>query len=398
MSFSEMNENYKNYISNNESPETIEQFQSYLLSKDTLIIPDQWELICSPGVAKKIHEKPEEIQDRFFYKNGEKTYFIYSQYFENIGEVKVFFDITFYLKAQIRIVQISLIFMILVFFLYFFFGKILTRYLLRDLQNIAKKVSFLSLNSEDKKIICHLPKNDEISILVEALNTSYKALEEETQKLKQFQTDVSHEFKTPLMVMQSRLDVLQKKYEKWILSWKEQEVFFDVARKSIIKMNTLIETLFFLSRCEATDGSCLQREDVTMLWFLEAKKWEIISQFSEKHIEIELDIEKNLVYHIEKVSFSILLNNLIENAIKFSEWDIAIILKFRKDYFSIRDNGVGISQEEQEKIFEKFYRRDTNKEWFWVGLSLVQRISEMYEWTIELKSEEWTWTEFRFNF
>lgn len=396
MSFSEMNENYKNYKSNNQAPETIAKFQAYLLTKDTLIIPDQWELICSPWVAKKIREAPQEIQNRFFYKDGENIYFIYSQYFDGIGEVKIFFNISIYLTNQIRIIKISIIFMILVFFLHFFLGKILTRYLLRDLQAIAQKVSWMSLHSENKKIICHLPKNDEISILAEALNVSYIALEEETQKLKQFQTDVSHEFKTPLMVMQSRLDVLEKKYQKWLLSDSEQRTFFELAKKNISHMNRLIETLFFLSRCETSDGSCLEREDIDVAVFFEWKKEEILSQYQDKCIDIKLDTEKNLVYHIERVSFSILLNNLIENAIKF--WATELILRAESWYFSLRDNGPGIPKSEQEKIFEKFYRRDTNKEWFWVGLSLVKRISEMYEWKIELISEEWSGTEFRFIF
>ena len=59
-----------------------------------------------------------------------------------------------------------------------------------------------------------MPEDDEIRILAEALNTSYDAIEIQTAKLKQFLTDVSHEFKTPLMVMNSRLDVLEKKQLK----------------------------------------------------------------------------------------------------------------------------------------------------------------------------------------
>jgi len=274
--------------------------------------------------------------------------------------------------------------------------KYLSRYLLRDLKCIASKVSKLSLRSEDRTIICNLPTNDEIHILATALNASYTALEIETQKLKQFQTDVSHEFKTPLMVMQSRLDVLEKKYQKWVLSESEQYTFFELAKKNIRKMNTLIETLFFLSRCEASDGSCLQRDDIDIKWFFDSKKEEILSYHQDKNIDIELVIEKNLIYHIERVSFSILLNNLIENAIKF--WATELTLTAESWYFSFRDNGPGIPKNEQEKIFEKFYRQDINKEWFWVGLSLVKRISEMYKWKIELNSEEWVWTEFRFIF
>ncbi len=275
----------------------------------------------------------------------------------------------------------------------YYIWRFLSRYLLRDLKYIAQELSKLWWNSIDARINCKLPKNDEISILVEALNNSYRARKTETQKLKQFQTDVSHEFKTPLMVMQSRLDVLEKKHEKWMLTHDEQQDFFTVARKNILKMNTLIETLFFLSCCEDSDWGCLQRTRINMLEFFQSKKEDILLQFPERNIQFILNVEPDLYYHIGRVSFSILVNNLIENAIKF--WADSITLTATNTYFSVSDNGVWIPELEQKKIFEKFYRSDINKEWFWVWLSLVKRISEMYQWKIELKSTEWEGAEFR---
>jgi len=59
-----------------------------------------------------------------------------------------------------------------------------------------------------------MPPDDEIHILAKALNTSYDHIDAQTLQLKQFLTDVAHEFKTPLMMMNSRIDLSEKKIQK----------------------------------------------------------------------------------------------------------------------------------------------------------------------------------------
>ena len=189
-----------------------------------------------------------EIQNKYFYRDGDIIYFIYSKYFENIGEVKVFFDTTPYIHSQMIILKIGIIFMFLALVFQFFIGKFISRYLLRDLQIIAKELESINIESNKKHIFCNLPKHDEIRILAEALNLSYDTIDIQTQKLKQFLTDVSHEFKTPLMVLSSRLDVLEKKSESIPLSIEEVHIFFGDIRRHVEKLNTLLQTLFILTR------------------------------------------------------------------------------------------------------------------------------------------------------
>lgn len=270
--------------------------------------------------------------------------------------------------------------------------------MLKDLKNIARDLQDISLEWQKKHNIAHLPKNDEIRILAEALNTSYDDLEKETKKLKQFLSDVSHEFKTPLMVMNSRLDVLEKKYEQSLYNKTDQEAFFILTRRNIAKLNHLIETLFLLSRCDELHGDCLIRKRIDMNAYFWDIQRELYNNFPDVQLDIELDIEKNLFYMIDETSFSILLNNIVENAIKFSIGDIKLCIRADSKGFSIEDNGPGIAMEEQEKIFEKFYRKDTSKEGFWVGLSLVKRISELYNWKLECRSTPEKGTTFYFIF
>lgn len=86
----------------------VEEFKQYLLEKDTLIITDHGETVCSNSLEDKIHDDIETIKKSYFYKYNNKIYFIFSQNYEKIGSVKVLFDTTPYIKSQIIIIQISI--------------------------------------------------------------------------------------------------------------------------------------------------------------------------------------------------------------------------------------------------------------------------------------------------
>ena len=392
-SFSSMNETYLGYLTSEWKMEDVEVFKQYLLSKDTIIIPKEGDLICSEWVSKKVHEDVENVKDQYLYKDGETVYFIYTKYFEHIGEVKVFFDTTPYINSQLIIMKTGIVFILLVFFLQFFAGKFISRKLLKDLKNISEKLKTVDIHSENKYVTCNMPEDDEIRILADALNSSYDTIESQTQKLKQFLTDVSHEFKTPLMGMSSELDVLMKKKEKSSLQHEDTERFFMNTRVNIRKLNSLLETLFFLSRIEENSW-CLVKQKLFLREYVEKKLAETSQNFPHKHISCDLDIEKDIVYEVEENTFSILLDNIFSNAIKFSPKKVHLIIQADTNSFSIEDNGPGIDTHQSEKIWDKFYRKDTKIEWFWIGLYLVKRIVNIYNWKITLSSKKWRWAKF----
>lgn len=390
-SFSSMNETYLWYLTSDGKMEDIEEFKKYLLSKDTMIIPDAGELICSPWVSLKIKEDPEQIQNKYFYKDEETIYFIYTKYFEYIGEVKVFFDTTPYINSQLIIIKISILFIFITSFFQFFIGKVVSRKLLKDLRRITQKVKDVDIHSSKNYITCdaNMPHDDEIYILAKALNNSYHLLEKQTKNLKQFITDVSHEFKTPLMGMSSELDLIEKKKQKVWIQQEDIDTLFLNTRKSIHKLNWLLETLFFLSRIEEKSG-CLVTQKLNFENYMKKKISDLSHSFPEKNIVCEYKIEKNLQYEVEENTFSILLDNLLSNAIKFSPKNVKLKIWANSEFFSIEDNGPGIKKEEKQKIWDKFYRKDTNIEWFGIGLYLVKRISDIYNWKIELSdAKKW---------
>ena len=134
--------------------------------------------------------------------------------------------------------------------------------------------------------------------------------------------------------------------------------------------------------------------------FLDALLLDTISRFSnqlkEKNISIKTSLEQDCVIMSDSYLISIVFNNLISNAIKYSKNDgkIDLILKSETNQFSflVKDNGVGISKEDLNKIFDSFYRSNPSShpeiKGTGIGLSIVKRLCDSLGIRIVIESEE----------
>ena len=380
-----MEKNYsQSYIPTDKK--TTENFKAFLLESDTIIIPEQGEPVCSPGLLQKIHGDIEGVQDTLLYRLDDTIYFIYSRYYEGIGEVKVFFDTTPYITSQKIIIKISLVIISIAFFLQLFIGKIISRIFLRDLKNISKKLQDIDMDAYLEKIQCQGPKDDEIYILAETLNKSFQKIETQTKNLKQFITDVSHEFKTPLMSINSKIDVLEKKSLQKELTEIEEKNFYIYLKDHTKKLNTLLETLFLLSRFEENLQK-MKTKKIDFSSYLQTKAENILENYS--NIEVTYNIKKDVFLEIEDTTCNIIIENILINAIKFWDKNRPIIEVWCDERtFWVSDNGSWISPQQVEKIYDKFYKENMNKKGFWIGLFLVKRIVTLYNWNIEVLSQK----------
>lgn len=378
--------------------EDMEEFKIFLLQKDVLIMPDDWgELLCSESVWKKIHDDISKIENAYFYNYEEKTYFIFSKHYEWIWVLKILFDTTPYVKSQIMIIKISFIIILLFIFISYIFWKIFAKYSLRNLKLISKQASSINLNKKIQKIDIIAPENDEIRILADTLNKAFEKIENQSENQKQFITDVSHEFKTPLMIINSEIDLYYKKCEKNKLSELDTDNLFTSIKQNTKKLNKLLETIFLLSRFQ--DKVIDFNKEKTNLWkYIKTFSENLINLINNKELNIEYVLQKDIFIDLEESTFNILLENIITNAVKFSEkkWKIEIWVK--KNEFWIKDNWIWIASIDQEEVWNKFFKSDDKKEWFWVGLFIVKRIINLYKWRIKVEAKEWKWTKIIVNF
>lgn len=266
-----MNVNYNSYTEGMNRTNK-EAFVDYILRQDTIIIPIEGnKIICSEGVSKKIHRDPnklEELQKSFFYTIDEKIYFIFSRSYPDIGEVKILYDTTAYINSQLVIIKVSLIIIFIFLILNYIFGKMISRFVLRKLRIIAEYAENMDLDKVQEKIQIDGPESDEIKILADTLNSAFDKISSQSKNQKQFIVDVSHEFKTPLMVMNSKIDLYYKVLEKNKQNPETIDELLRSMKQQTQKLNKLLETLFFISRFE--DGLVdIKQEKVFLYDFVE---------------------------------------------------------------------------------------------------------------------------------
>ena len=182
--------------------------------------------------------------------------------------------------------------------------------------------------------------------------TIVKPVEESFEKQKQFISDASHELKTPLAVIEANADVLQDKVgeNKWIT----------YIQNEVQSMNKLVNNLLTLAKMENTSITNNQKFDLSKEVQMSVSVFE--SMIYEKEIKLETNINEGTFFNGEKEDIKHIISIILDNAIKHTEKEGKIIVNVGKEKndikIEIKNQGEPIPEEEQEKIFERFYRVD----------------------------------------
>ncbi|HEL2383570.1 TPA: HAMP domain-containing histidine kinase [Streptococcus suis] len=207
-------------------------------------------------------------------------------------------------------------------------------------------------------------------------NISMKPILISYQKQKDFVENASHELRTPLAVLQNRLESLFRNPEATILDSSES---IGSSLEEVRNMRLLTTNLLNLARRD--DGLKADLVEVPASYFDEIfENYSIVAEENGKTLTVNNLIHQTV--RTDKVLLKQLLTILFDNAIKYSDEDGVITLtanvKDRHLYFTVADNGIGISDADKKKIFDRFYRvdkaRTRQKGGFGLGLSLAKQI------------------------
>lgn len=201
-----------------------------------------------------------------------------------------------------------------------------------------------------------------------------------------FVADVSHEIKTPLSVIQGYADLLQNKN---LSAEKRSEYTFRLS-EAIATLTNLVTNILKLNKIE--NQGIIQKEK----YFLDEQlRYCILSfedKFEEKNLNINVDLEE-IIIKSDKSLLEIVWNNLISNAVKYTNFGGEITVSLKKDgnktIVKVSDNGCGMSKETRKHCFEKFYQGDSShsQEGNGLGLALVKQVVNMLEGEIIVTSD-----------
>lgn len=278
---------------------------------------------------------------------------------------------------------------VLLLILFIFLANNILNKILNPIKQINKTVREININNLNSHI--NFSNNGkEIDELVDNFNNMIEKLKNGIERIEKFNSDVSHELKTPLTVIDMSIELALKK-ERNIEYYKNT---LKTLQTEIQKIETIINELLLITKYDKysvkkTFSIC----DFNSILLDVIEKYASTAQ--RKNINIELlkfeKIEKETNCFLIKTIFK----NIIDNAVKYTPSGkniyISLYLKNKKVYFVVKDEGVGIPGDKMDKITERFYRTDESRnkkiEGYGLGLSIVKNFLNLIDGNLQIVSQ-----------
>ena len=202
-----------------------------------------------------------------------------------------------------------------------------------------------------------------------------------------FVNNMTHELKTPIAIAYSANDALL--HHNADKDSNKREIYLNIANRQLKRLGELVENILAMSM-ERRKTMELKREFFELKPFIK----ELVTAQSmrkDKEIRIESNIADGTVINADKTHFANVLNNLIDNPIKYSGDKVNITIMGNEKIISISDDGVGIPEKSLPYIFDKFYRvphgNRQDVRGYGIGLYYVKSVLDKLGWSISVKSK-----------
>lgn len=421
-----LNKQASQFVSKN-FDERIERFDQYINERNKIIIILKNNIILFSNQTnyktKKIledlyesrefrneHHHRHQRSKRSFFKMTKKGYikaddyiFSYNKIIQRHSKYEVFvgLDEDMLSKHNDDILYLILFLNTIIFFIISIFVYILINKTIKPLRQILNEVKTLENGSDLSKRLKPLDTKDEFEDLIKHFNTMMDNIENSVENIKQFSSNASHEFKTPLTVIQGEIELCKNSGQ----SKEELEKSLEKIDNEQKKLQDIIKNFLLLSRLEKDTYKNSQSQlDKVIFDVIEYNLLAIENKNLE--LKLDVDVDEDLTVNFEEKYLNIVINNLFTNAIKYTNEGFIKIKAYsdlnKQTVFEIQDSGIGLSKEQVNKIFERFYRVDearTNfQDGIGLGLSIVEKICSKFKTKIEVKSEQNKGTIFKLLF
>ncbi len=215
-------------------------------------------------------------------------------------------------------------------------------------------------------------------------NRIARPVEKSFNQQKQFIADASHELKTPLAVIMASADALESNSteKKWLENIKSES---DRMNKLIADLLELAKSDFVNDKSQFSVGNLSKTVEKSILTFE--------GVMFENGVLLSDEIEENIELNMSEAKIQQLISILLDNAVKHSETGGTVEVKLKKDkdiVLTVTNQGEGIPEGEEEKIFERFYRadesRNRNENRYGLGLAIAKNICKSHNAKISAKS------------
>ncbi len=284
----------------------------------------------------------------------------------------------------------------------------LTKKTLTPLQKLTSEVSQIQAQNLSTQLAVPNSK-DEIAQLTSSFNEMLTRLDNAFSTQKQFSANAAHELRTPLAVLQTNLEVFEKKQEPEMVEYQQ---LFTMIKEQTARLSQLVGTLLDMTNLKSvprTDHVSLEELVDEVFCDLDpvAEKAGISIHFDDSssqdwHTDVHTPDASALNNNIRNITGSYVLlyravYNLVENAIKYNRPNGSVTVSVKEKngqaMILVKDTGIGISPENQKKIFDPFFRVDKSRSRAMggagLGLALVDSIAREHGGSVKvLESNE----------
>jgi heavy metal sensor kinase len=270
-----------------------------------------------------------------------------------------------------------------------FGGYWLSRRALKPVASINEAAKSITAMDLDKRIPVNYQVKDELTDLAETFNMMLNRLKKGFEREQRFTSDAAHELMTPLSSMRSDAEIMLRKPR----SKEEYQHTIERMLVQVRKMSEMVHLLLQLSQVESVHRS--EPDTVNISRIAEAVAGKYQENAKAKSISIQTEIAHNLQVRANGAYLEEVMNNLLENAVKYTPNGGRVTLLLQrssgKAVIHLKDTGHGFEEETKKHLFERFYRASESEvqqqSGSGLGLPLVKAIVELYGGKIRAYSD-----------
>lgn len=375
--------------------------------KQELVAEDSAGVVTAYSVPDKILSRMQQTGEYFevgslggIYDSQYYTYGIPVRLEEDnvlIGYLFMSTPATAMMDFLLQVLQMFSVSSVIVIFLSFVVFYFITLQMVKPLRRMAYAAKRFGSGDFSERL--EVRGEDEIAELALALNNMAQSLSIIESSRRSFVANVSHELRTPMTTIAGFVDGV---LDGTISKEKERE-YLTIVSEEVKRLSRLVRAMLNMSRIESGEVK-ISKTNFDVLDVVLQTLFSFESVIESKNVSIEgldrdkviVDADKDLIHQV--------VYNLVENAVKFVNPGGSISFFFRTEagrtYICIRNSGAGLSKEEVQHVFERFYKSDKSrgldKNGVGLGLYIVRSIINLHDGEIVVRSAEGEYCEFEF--
>lgn len=276
-------------------------------------------------------------------------------------------------------------------------GYLIIRSSLRPVRDMTETADAIAKSNDLTKRIYIEDGTDEVHKLGKVFNEMLDSLENASKRERQFSSDVSHELRTPISVIMAESEY-GAKYTDSVEDAKES---FDVIERQSKRMTSMINQILELSRLDSRLE--ITKEELLLSDKIKHTLEDYKILFDNKNIKLSVTIEEDISIYANEALIMRMIDNLLSNALKYAETEVTVCLaKRNRIILEVADDGIGISDEEKKRIWNRFYKVDksrttTEDNSSGLGLSITKKIVKLHDGKIAILDNKPKGTRFVVN-